>query len=246
MRKLLVAAALNLAAALPAKADEPCRLVQMAALDMTIDAAGGADVPMTISGQSVNMLIDTGGIFTMLTEATVQRLGLKKLAAFESHIKMYGGKPIQSYTEAHDVDLGGLKAADIPMQIVPDGGIPPELGGMIAPNILDRYDADFDFANAKFRLFSQDHCDGKVVYWTTDAPAKISIIVSREGQIEVPVQIDGKDIKAAIDTGSSRSVMSLETARHMFNIDEKDPKLTPVKGASPGRSFHYPFAKLTL
>ncbi len=249
MRKIFLLAAICLGA-VPASADEPCRLVQMAALDMTIDAGGGVDVPMTVSGQNVNMLIDTGGIFTMLTEQTVKRLGLKKLlpatSFYDGGVQMFGGKKIESYTEVHDVDLGGLKAADIPMQVMPDGVMPPDLGGTIAPNILSRYDADFDFANAKFRLFSQDHCEGKVVYWTTEVPSKIAIIVDRVGHIEVPVQIDGKEIKALIDTGSSRSTMSLETARHLFDIDEKDPKLTQVKSAVPGHAFHYPFAKLNF
>jgi predicted aspartyl protease len=124
--------------------------------------------------------------------------------------------------------------------------MPPDLGGTIAPNILSHYDADFDFANAKFRLFSQDHCEGKVVYWTTDVPSKIAIIIDRVGHIEVPVQIDGKEIKALIDTGSSRSMLSLETARNLFGLDEKDPRLTPVKGDEAQHAVHFPFAKLSF
>jgi predicted aspartyl protease len=244
MRQIIALAALCLFA-VPASADEPCRLIQMAALDMTIDSGGGVDVPMSISGQTVNMLIDTGGIFTMLTEASVQRLGLAKLPVFESQIRMFGGKQIKAYTEARDVNLGGLKAAQLPMQIIPDGLMPLELGGTIAPNIISHYDADFDFANARFRLFSPDHCEGKVVYWTSDPAARISIAVNPEGQIQVPVQIDGHDIEALIDTGSSRSVMSLEAARRVFGIDEKDPKLAPAPAFS-GRAFHYPFARLTF
>jgi predicted aspartyl protease len=186
----------------------------------------------------------------MLTEQTVKRLGLKKLLPstniLDGQVLMFGGKKIESYTEVHDVDLGGLKAADIPMQVMPDGMMPPDLGGTIAPNILSHYDADFDFANAKFRLFSQDHCEGKVVYWTTDVPSKIAIIIDRVGHIEVPVQIDGKEIKALIDTGSSRSILSLETARNLFGLDEKDPRLTPVKGDEAQHAVHFPFAKLSF
>lgn len=249
MRNIFLLAVLCLGA-LPANAEESCRLLQMAVLDMTVDAGGGVDVPMTVSGQSVNMLVDTGGIFTMLTEQTVKRLGLKKLlpstSFFEGHILMFGGKKIDSYTEAHDVDLGGLKAADIPMQVMPDGMMPPDLGGTIAPNILSHYDADFDFANAKFRLFSQDHCEGKVVYWTTEAPTRIPIIVDGVGHIEAPVLIDGKEIKALIDTGSSRSMMSLETARRLFGFDETDARLTPVKGAESEHAVRFPFAKMSF
>jgi predicted aspartyl protease len=93
MRRIFALAALCLFA-VPASADEPCRLIQMAAVDMSIDSGGGVDVPMGISGQTVKMLVDTGGIFTMLSETTVQKLGLSKLPVFESNIKAFGGNTI--------------------------------------------------------------------------------------------------------------------------------------------------------
>src|SRR6185295_10853435 len=136
-----------------------------------------------------------------------QRLGLKKQPAFEADVVMFGGKRISQYIEAHDVVLGGLKAANMPMQVIPQGMMPGDVDGLLAPNILRAYDDDFDFANAKFRLFSPEHCPGKVVYWTTEPAAQIPIALDRVGHIEVPVLIDGKEIKATIDTGAWRSVM---------------------------------------
>jgi predicted aspartyl protease len=243
MRLLYSLIALLLLAS-PALADDSCRLVRMAAFDMNIDSAGGVYVPITISGQSLNLLIDTGGIFTMLTDQSVQKLGLKRLNTFGSGETMFGGKKIEYYVETNDVNLGGLRADHMPMQVIPDGILPDEIGGTLAPNILRHYDVDFDFANAKVNLFAQDHCDGKVVYWTAAPAAQIRIGIDRDGHIDVPVEVDGKQIKAAIDTGSSRSVLSLELAKQLFDIDANDPKLTPEKGRP--RVQHYPFATLTL
>jgi predicted aspartyl protease len=227
-------------------ADDPCHLVRMAAFDMSIDSAGGAYVPNTIAGQTVNMLIDTGGIFTMLTEQSVEKLGLNRKNTFGSGEIMFGGKKIQFYVETNDVNLGGLKADHVPMQVLPDGFLPPEIGGTIAPNILRHYDVDFDFANAKLNLFSPDHCEGKVIYWSTAAAGQVPIGIDQEGHIDVPVQIDGQDVRAALDTGSSRSLMSLEFAKLIFGIDGNDPKLIPAKGEDSARAFHYPFSKLTM
>lgn len=226
------------------RSEESCHLTRAAAFDLGIDSAGGAYVPITISGQSVNLLIDTGGIFTMLTEQSVQKLGLKKANTFGSGEEMFGGKKIQFYVVANDVNLGGLKADHVPMQVLPDGFLPGEIGGTLAPNILRHYDVDFDFANAKINLFLQDHCAGKVVYWTAAPAAQIDIGIDQEGHIDVPVVIDGRNFKAAIDTGSSRSIMSLELARQLFDIGADDPKLAPVKGDV--RAFRYPFSTLTL
>jgi predicted aspartyl protease len=235
-----------LALASPAFADDACHLVRMAAFDTNIDAAGGVYVPITISGQSVNLLIDTGGIFTMLTEQSVQRLGLSKHNTFGSGEEMFGGRKIEFYVDTNDVNLGGLKADHMPMQVIPDGFLSGEIGGTLAPNILRHYDVDFDFADAKFNLFAQDHCPGKVVYWTARPPAVIDIGIDRDGHIDLPVEIDGKQVRAALDTGSSRSLMSLELAKSLFDIDGKDPKLTPVKGNAGAPAFHYPFATLSM
>lgn len=247
MRTALFSLMLFLASASQTLADDSCHLVRMAAFDMNIDTAGGAYVPITIGGQNVNMLIDTGGIFTMLTEQSVQRLGLKKLNTFGSGEEMFGGKKIVYYVETHDVNLGGLKADNMPMQVIPEGFLgDQDVGGTIAPNILRHYDVDFDFANAKINLFSPDHCEGKVIYWTTAAAAQIPIGIDKEGHIDVPVQIDGQDVRAAIDTGASRSLMSLEFAKLIFGIDANDPKLTPIKDKDSATAFHYPFGRLTM
>jgi predicted aspartyl protease len=228
----------------PGVADDSCRLVRMAAFDIDINSGGGVSVPITISGQSVSLLVDTGAIFSMLTEETVQRLGLQKLNTFGSGETMFGGKKVVFYVEPKDVNLGGLKADHMPMQVLPEGTVPSDIGGILAPNIMLHYDADFDFANAKLNLFSQEHCEGKVVYWTTTPAVAIRIGIDRVGHIVVPVVVDGHEIKATIDTGASRSVMSLEFAESVFGIAGTDPKLTPLKGR--WKALHYPFAALTL
>jgi hypothetical protein len=53
----------------PASAAENCALVRLAKLDMQLDDHGGIYVPMTIAGQNANLLIDTGGIVSMLTQS---------------------------------------------------------------------------------------------------------------------------------------------------------------------------------
>jgi predicted aspartyl protease len=245
VRKLYLLLVSILFLASPAVADDSCRLVRMATFDIDINSAGGVSVPITISGQSVNLLVDTGAIFSMLTEQTVARLGLQKLNTFGSYETMFGGKKVVFYVETKDVNLGGLKADHMPMQVLPEGVTPDDVGGLLGPNIMRHYDVDFDFANAKFNFFSPEHCAGKVVYWTTTPPAAIRIGIDQVGHIVVPVVIDGHEIYAAIDTGASRSVLSLELARQLFDIAGTDPKLTPVM-KSRWKALHYPFAALTL
>jgi len=244
MRNAIWLVALLIAA--PCASAGPCSLTRIATLDVNFDEAGGAYVPMTISGQKINMLIDTGGIFSMLSEQSVKMLGLTEASVFSPHETMFGGKLVDKYVQARDINLGGLKADRMPMQVVPDSFMAIGIGGILAPNVLRHYDVDFDFASGKFNLFSQEHCEGKVVYWTKDPYASLEVSVDAAGQLKIPIQLDGKEVEARIDTGSSRSMISLELARMLFLTSDNDPKLTRVRVGEHGSWFRYPFRELAF
>ena len=118
------------------------------------------------------------------------------------------------------------------------------MDGTIAPDILTQYDIDFDFANAKFNLFSRDHCAGQVVYWTKDPYADIDIVVERYGHIRLPVTLDGHHFTALIDTGSWRSSLSLESAKSVFSLKDEDLKPLAHTGLKGARL--HPFNTLSI
>ena len=237
MRKLFLAVLCLTLSAVAATADEKCTLVRNASLDVQIDAAGGVDVPIVVSGRPLMLLVDTGAVFSMLNQSVVDTLGLKLEYIPEAGLVLYGGTRITSYVTAYDVQLGKMKGPKADFLVMPNGHLPPGTDGILAPDFLSRFDADFDFANAKLNFFSHDHCDGRVVYWTHDAIAVVPFDMDEVRHIMFHVQLDGKDVKAIFDTGSSRSVMSLEAAEDLFGFDDATAK------KYNGR---YPFKELTL
>jgi predicted aspartyl protease len=108
------------------------------------------------------------------------------------------------------------------------------------------YDADFDFANAAFRLFSSDHCEGKVVYWTHDPYGAVEFRLNQFGQITVPIMLDGHEIRATIDTGAYHSVASLETVKDALGIDDTNSDLHLIPGMPDRPRYHYPLKTLSL
>lgn len=243
--KILMSAPLALLLGQPAIADD-CSLKRIASVDMTIDSAGAVSVPMTIRGQKVDMLVDTGGYASMITDRLAKDLSLNFLrVSSRVQIRGFGGLLIDHYVVVPDVNLGGLKADQLMMLVMPEDRIATEQG-TIAPDILREYDVDFDFANGKFNLFSQDHCPGKVVYWTKDPPAQIPFKIGDGRHIEVPITVDGQQLRAAFDTGSSTSLMSLETAEDLFHFDEKSPNLKVINDntSSSEKVYRYPFKTL--
>jgi predicted aspartyl protease len=116
---------------------------------------------------------------------------------------------------------------------------------------MKAFDIEFDFAHARFNMFSQDHCPNAVVYWTKGAYAQVPMHVDDSWHISVPITLDGKTLTAVIDSGADRSTMSLETLETVLGIDVHDPKLkkvgaTSINGTARTTLYRYPFGTLSF
>jgi hypothetical protein len=74
------------------------------------------------------------------------------------------------------------------------------------------------------KLFSQDHCPGKVIYWTQSAAVAVMPIAPRNyfGFI-FPMQLDGQFVEAepVFSTGPSR--LSSLVAAQVYNLKDSQP-----------------------
>lgn len=229
-------------------ADQKCPLTQYASLDMGTDATGGVYVPVAVNGHSENLLIDTGGIASMLTDSTVNTLSLAREPLSGRVLVFMIGARIIQLVHADTVQLGSMVAHHVGFLVMPDGWMPSEEEGTLAPDVMGNYDVELDFAKAKFNLFSPQHCPGQVVYWTHEPYAQIPVNIDSMGQVLTTVQLDGKSIEAGIDTGTSRSIVGFEAARDIFGWDDKTAGLTVVSKRADGTpaSYRFPFKTLTL
>ena len=234
---LAIAATVLMACGAAGAGSETCKLGRYVSLPITIDDAGGVTVPIKVEDQEQNMLIDTGGVFSMLADAAAARLKLRPQALWGISLKMFGGKTLDHYVVTHSMEIAGAKVRDREFVLLPSDFLPPGVDGILGPDILQVFDVDFDFAAGKVALFSQDHCEGKVVYWTHDVFAQIPFKMDEGRHIKIDLQLDGQEVPAILDTGSSRSLMSLDTAVDLFKIDPA------ALNKNNGR---YPFKMLTL
>jgi Aspartyl protease len=193
------------------------------------------------------MLVDTGGIASMLSASSVKALHYPIYLVSYGQMVIYGGARADRYFDARNIDLGGLKAEKMEMFVLPGGGaLSSGEDGVIGPQVLRQYDVDFDFANARLNLFLQDHCPYHVVYWTNGPAARVPFKLDEDYHITLHVLIDGKDVDGAIDTGADESVMSLENAEDLFGFDDKSPLLKRVSESDQPPAYRYPFKTLAL
>ena len=223
-----------LCAALPAAAKDSCPpLAILSTVNIRFGIDGRIYVPAKINNVSKSMLVDTGGFFTEITETAAEELGL---SARTTRLALVGiaGDTTRKAVRANFA-LGNLRADGMDLMVMPAthrlAPDVPDVAGILAPNLLQNYDLDLDFGGRKLNLISQNHCDGRVVYWAARRIAAVPVEISR-GHILVPVELDGQRLNALLDTGASISMLNLDIATRQFRLTPGTAN-TPVAGSLP-------------
>jgi predicted aspartyl protease len=235
----------------PALADDACPPAQLVtSVDIKLGDDGRIYVPFKVNGVEKHMLLDTGGMFSEITQTVTDSLKLPTRASRVEFIGA-GGDTTSTTTRAAFV-LGNLygDGADF-VVIPPDEGFADDItdvAGTIAPSLLRSYDVEIDLTKMKLSLYSQDHCDGKAVHWA-GAMAVLPMRINSSYHIEIPVQLDGHDLIAMLDTGATSSVLDQDLAETKFGLKLGDAD-TPEYGAllrSPGsKTYTHQFKSLSL
>jgi predicted aspartyl protease len=229
---------------------QACTLPRIASLDMQTETSGLVTVPVTVDGVQGRWTVDTGNTGSMIA-TTIAVPRKMQIGAYLVPSVMMGGVPIRGFAIAPSVDFAGMHAGNVQLALAPESVLDNDTIGMLGPEIMAHYDMDFDFAAGKLNVFSQAHCPGKVIYWTTGIFAQVPFKLDPSGHITIPVTLDGKTMTAVVDTGAQGSTMSLDTVKSIFGIDMKNPALKPlgdigINNMSPTAAYRYPFGTLTF
>lgn len=235
-----------LAAGLPAAAmAQDCGLKQVTSLDLLMPNSSRALVPVTVNDVPKIFMLDTGGYTTQISPAAARDLNMKFYRT-NTELHDVSGNISQDFVAAKTFQLGSLHAEDARMMVSPDNF---GADGLLSSDMLFRYDIEMDFGGRKLNYFSQDHCPGKVVYWKPDAVAVVPLRLRDRTRIEIEVTVDGKKFDALVDTGATRTTMSLPAALGVFGLEPGSPGVTVagnVGGDSKLASYYHVFSTLSF
>ena len=248
--------------ATPAGAEDCSHLLLRASLDITPTRAGTVFVPVMINGTETHMLLDTGGGVSSLSVRTVKALNLTRRDAAMKLLDLTGNASRQ-FVRLDTLDLGGLRGKDIDLMIWPNPNA--QFDGLIAGDLLSRYDVELNFVTRKLNIFSPDHCEGNVIYWPATALAMVPFSMSRpvngnpneptsirigpDSHIRVPVTLDGKNFSAIINTGATTTIMSASAAKAVLGVTAASPGAVAIGPASDNpdeQRFGYVFHSLAF
>lgn len=233
-------------------ADDACPpSAVLTSVDMRVAGDGRIYLPVKIGETSKSMLVDTGGVFSEVTQQLADEL---KLPTRRTRLVLVGvsGDTIDMATRAA-FTLGNLHADATDFMIIPDAeGFADEVSdaaGILAPNLMTSYDVEIDFAAMKFSLHSQQHCDGKAVRWTPQTVTVVAIRLDPGGHIQLPVELDGQKLTATLDTGATSSVLNLELAKYSFGLtlgDADTPEFGRLLRSPSSKTYAHRFHSLAL
>lgn len=228
-----------------------CQLKMLATVDTETDSFGGMLIPGNFGGVRKLLLVDTDGAFHELRESVVKELGLTTRESQQASVVDVLNQDTSTVARAPAFSIGTMVPTSVDFVVAKSDSLfgGSRVDGLFFPGVYYRsLDVDLDFPGHKFNLLSQDHCPGQVVYWPNNGVAVVPF--QYDGlHIVVPVKVDGSEVMAEVDSGSSNTVMFTRTARRL-GVDVDIPGAatdTGPLGDNPRiRTYSYRFHSLSI
>lgn len=170
-----------------------------------------------INGKQATLLVDTGFFATTLNLAAAERLGVT-LGRSDNDTYGVGGVRHMYHGTVRRMRLGNLNAdhMDVAAEEIWPAGSDGGLDGVLGMNMMSAYDIDVDAVGKHLILYEADgSCARPTVAL---APTLYSVpleAIYHDRQADILVSINGRQIKAMLDTGASGSMMYRAVGRRL-------------------------------
>ena len=191
---------------------------------LPVEMVGGRATTMVkINGNDTRFALDTGAFYSVMSRADALSLGLKlRPAPFGFRIGGVGGSADAQFAQVKDFGILGTTFHDVGFIV---GGT--DMGyGLLGANLLDFADLEIDLAHGKLTLFGTAHCNkASLAYWAKDG-YNVADIESADNSNDrrtfFNVTINGKQVRAVLDSGAGATVLSRRAAERV-GIDLEAP-----------------------
>lgn len=200
---------------MPGSGRANCEVESLAGIPLQI-VGGTILVPVQINGVTGSFVLDTGAQRSVVTPDAVNRLGLARDEWVGTTMSGVGGVDRRPNANPRSLTLGGVPLVrrtlshdtSLTVAVLPNaraGSI--VIDGLLGRDFLAQFDLDLDMPAHRLTLFRVSGCAGRFLPWAGNY-ATIPATVPAGDAIVVPVSIDGKDMRALLDTGASSSLIA--------------------------------------
>ena len=208
---LAAAAAVWMAAAAQAAAEAPgCKLIKIAEWPLRDDYYRPA-VDGEINGQKIGILLDTGADKSMLLRSAALRLGLVLHESGERRAYGVGGETSVDVVTLESFRIGAAVRTQWRVPVAGEHDFGDDVGFILGDDFFHQVDVEFDLPGKAVRLFQPKDCAGvSLAYWTREPAGEVPMEWGTG--IWLPVSINGKQLRAELDSGASRTILALPDA----------------------------------
>jgi Aspartyl protease len=234
-----------------ASAAEPtnCKLSLLTTVEL-VNAGDLIAVPVAINGHEARMFLDTARAYSSTWRGAAELLDLApKPLRVDGRLNI-GGVPVTEYATV-SLKLGHVTIKDVQVMLDPTvKGQPPKLLPHMTVGVLGlggffaAADVELDFPQHVMRLYSQDHCPGRVVTWSSRYDV-IPYETDALGNLHFPMELDGKKLETTLSTGSANTVLHEDVAAKIYGFDHKSPGIDTTTDPTGHTRSHYRAMELT-
>lgn len=200
----------------PALAAAKCQLQQIGMLP--VDMQGPRPlVSAKINGVQARFLIDSGAFYSSISRdaAAQYHLAVTPIWGGSFYVGGLGGAAKANLATVQSFEFLGVDLPKVGFLVI-DQNVWGEAAGSIGQNLLRISDVEYDLANGIVRFLKPVACEGQpLAYWAVNTPyssVDLQYMDIVRSELLVTATINGQPITALLDTGSSRSLLSLQAA----------------------------------
>ncbi|WP_408869862.1 aspartyl protease family protein [Gluconacetobacter tumulisoli] len=204
----------------PARAqDGACEVIRVARVPLR-DDGGYLSFPVSIAGQAVSMLVDTGSEGGLVNDGAVRALRLAIDPDRRTVMHGTGGLAgVVPNVVVPDMRIGDVRLGDMS---IPVGDLPgqpmirPAIAGLLGGDVLARFDVELDVAGgwlSLWRVGAGSLACGGPPAWRGEYD---TIPLGREGhRVTIDAELDGTAMTALVDSGARSRIVSTAMAERV-------------------------------
>jgi hypothetical protein len=240
-----------------AMAQAPCRVAPLGTVPVDV-TDGHILVSVLVNNVDATFILDTGADRTLMGEDVVRRLGLERDSWVASTVLGLGGYEQRPNALPRSLRLGtvmlrrrtltGDTSVTVgPLPVTAIAGRP--IAGLLGRDFLSPFDLDLDLPGRRMTLYDVRGCGAGFLPWTVPYAA-IPASTPIGAAMVVQVLIDGRPLRALLDTGASASLITSPGMYRLGLTQEmlaRDPGGNGAGvGSNPVYMHHHRFGELRV
>jgi predicted aspartyl protease len=210
-RFLAASAILGLAVAssLAVAAPSNCKLVRLAEWPVQMKR-NALIVEGAVNGHKLGIMLDTGAGSTMILRSAAIQLGLPRQTVRGYRAFGVGGELDVEVTSVDEFKIGEATRRSWQMLVAGEFDLGGDVGVILGDDFFHKVDVEFDLAHNAVRLYQAKDCEGvSLAYWAKEGASEVDIapVDATRPQIVLPVLVNGRQVRALLDSGAATSVL---------------------------------------